>query len=159
MGLPITTYTDTDAIRGAVGVTNNEITDAMLTEQGLSIELTVDLDGWLPTHAAIQAAGEAATPTAAELGQWRYLQLYAQWFCAAHLLNFMQLAVPQMIGDGKAEMRRFQDVDLEALASKAMGAALKYKSSLQSALGETIASVRPTFLSRSVPDYDPVAGV
>jgi len=118
MSEAITAYTTTDAIRGAIGLTDNEVTDAMLVDQNLALELENDLLGWIPTHATLYAAGLDSGASAAEKQQAALLILYSQWFCAAQALTVMTLSIPQAIADGKDEMKRFQAMDLEALMER-----------------------------------------
>jgi hypothetical protein len=157
MAQPITAYTDTDAIRSALGVTDNEVTDAMLVDQRLALELTVDLDGWADGHAAAFAAGSLQGADAAAQLKANYISLYAQWYCAERVITNMKLAIPQMISDGKTEMRRFQMMDMDAVERAASARAAHYKSLLSLALGGTAETVM-SFASRSTPTYDPVTG-
>lgn len=156
--LPLTEYTDTDAVRAVVGVTDNEVPDLMLTQQGLTLSLTLDLGEWLPSHATIYAEGNAQSPTESQLQKWRYLQLYSQFYCATSLVEFMQLAVPQMIGDGKDEMRRFTNFDFDKLLAKFKAAVARYRTRLLEASGTAADTAPPSLLGAAVPDYDPVAG-
>ena len=57
MGEAVTSYTGTDAIRAAIGVSDNDIPDKLLVDQRLDLELTVDLDLWVPTHATLMPPG------------------------------------------------------------------------------------------------------
>lgn len=156
--LPITAYTSTDAVRGAVGLTDNELLDETLVDQKLDTELEVDLQQWVPTHATIFAEGTTGTPTSEQTLKASYLQLYAQWYVASQILSVMALAIPQMISDGQNEMRRFQQADLEALSTTAGVKAAFYKKLLSDATGIAAAS-RPALIVAGVPDYDPVTGV
>lgn len=156
--LPLTQYTDTDAVRAVVGITDNEVSDTMLTQQALDVDLTVDLGEWLPTHATIFAEGQSGTATAAQILKMQYLQMYARFFCALHLLQYMELAIPQMIGDGKAEMRRFADTDFDALRNRYAAALGKAKAALKASVGQSSTATPPSFASAGVPTYDPVEG-
>jgi len=158
MAEPIGPYTTTDAIRGGIGVTDNEITDAMLVDQQLELELEVDLATWLPTHATLYAAGMGQSATDSEKLIAAHITLYAQWYCTSAAIDYMRLALPQMISDGKDELRRFTELDLDAISSKAAGRRDKHRSALEElALSETPTS-SVSVMERAVPDYDPVAG-
>jgi len=157
VGVAITAYTGTDAIRGVIGVTDNEVTDAMLIDQRLDLELTVDLNRWAPTHAAAFATGSASGATADEQLIANYISLYAQYFCVLQVMAFMKLAMPQLIGDGKAEMRRFQMLDLEAIEKTALARVTHYRNLLSEALGDD-ALTPVSYVGSAVPTYDPVAG-
>ena len=157
MSEAITAYTTTDAIRGAIGLTSSEVTDAMLVDQNLALELENDLLGWMPTPAALYAAGLASGATAPEKQQAALLVLYAQWFCAAQAMTLMTLSIPQSIADGKDEMKRFQSMDLGALMDRAVTRRDMYKGQLQNTEGTT-SETSVSIMARGIPDYDPVTG-
>jgi len=157
MSEAITAYTTTDAIRGAIGLTDNEVTDAMLVDQNLALELESDLLGWIPNHAALYAAGLANGATSAEKQQAALLILYSQWFCAAQTVTLMTLGIPQSIADGKDELKRFQALDLDALMARAVSRRDMYKGRLQNTEGTT-SPTEVSIMAISSPDYDPVAG-
>jgi len=157
VGAPITAYTGTDAVRGVIGVTDNEVTDAMLLDQRLDLELTVNLNRWAPTHATVFAAGQASDATTTEQMLADYITLYAQYFCVLQVMAFMKNAIPQLITDGKAEMRRFQMLDLEAIEKTASARVAHYRTLLTEALGSDAATPM-SFIGAAVPTYDPVAG-
>ncbi len=148
----ITEYTNTDAIRAAVGLDDDEIPDEMLVDQGLAIELELDLGEWLSSHATIWAEGVAASPTADQKTAQQHLQMYSMWYCAIRALE-MRLAIPSLFTDGKAEARR-QEIKYEELEEMAKTRAENHKKAL---LGTTTST--PTFMSAAVPDYDPVTNL
>ena len=158
MGEAVTSYTGTDAIRAAIGVSDNDIPDKLLVDQRLDLELTVDLDLWVPTHATLYAAGIATGAAAEDRLKANYISLYAQWFCAAQVASNMKLALPQSISDGKAEMRRFQTLDLAAIEIAAKSRVTYYKNLLSAAEGSTSTATPISFTSISSPVYDPVLG-
>lgn len=150
----ITNYTDTDAIRHAIGVTANEVPDAMLTGMKLEDRLESDLYEWLTSHATDYPTWTAVGASAAHQQNARNLRLYATYFCAAEVVAF-QLAIPSMVGDGKNQLRRFEGVDFEQLAAYLADQAAKYRQLLDEAVNGT-AQLSLTLLGRAVPDYDPV---
>ena len=77
------------------------------------------------------------------------------WWCACRAAK-MVLAIPEKISDGKAEMKRFNDLDLEGIAAEACGMATYYQKQLQEELGETVDSSGHTLFGSASPDYDPV---
>lgn len=150
-------YTTADAVRGALGLTSSELTDSMLFDQQLGAELEVDLYRWIPTHADLHAAGKASGATDVQKIKALYLELYAQWFIAKRALTVMQLAIPQMIGDGKSEMQRFQKFDFDKLSLRVDALVAYYRNLLSTSEGASTAATPPlAVISR--PDYDPVAG-
>ena len=157
--VPLSPYTTAAAVRGCLGVTDNELTDAMLSEQNLGLELEVDLKQWVPTYSTVYTTGMAIGAAEADRLSASYLTLYAQWFIAAQAVNLMVLAIPQMIADGQNDIRRFQQLDLERLQSAASDRARYYKRLLEEAMGTATAAASVSLLSKSVPDYDPVGNV
>lgn len=57
----VTPYTDSDAIRGCLGVTDNELLDEMVIAAQYDLELQLNLGEWLPDHSSIGAAADAAS--------------------------------------------------------------------------------------------------
>lgn len=155
MSKPLTNYTTTDAVRGAIGLTDNEVTDEMLVDQNLSAALLLELGVWLPTHKAIYEAGRINAPTADALTQYNMLRLYSMWWCACRAAK-MVLAIPEKISDGKAEMKRFNTLNLEGIAEEACGMATRYQIQLQEELGETIDTSGYSLMGSATPAYDPV---
>lgn len=153
----LTNYTSTEAVIGAIGITDNEIEPEMLTEQHLDKALLVDLYDWLPSHATVWDAAAASSPSAEAEIQGHLLQLYSTWFCAAYAAK-MWLAMPQRISDGKTDMRRFASLDLEAIAENAAVKAGAYKTKLQKLIDPTHEATTVTPIVIATPKYDPVTG-
>ncbi|GAG51395.1 unnamed protein product, partial [marine sediment metagenome] len=127
-------------------------------DQRLELELEVDLATWLPTHATLFATGTGAAATDAETLVAAHIQLYAQWYCTSASIDHMRLALPQMISDGKSEMRRFSEPDLDQISAAAAGRRDLHRAKLEElALSETPTS-SVSIMERAVPDYDPVVG-
>lgn len=151
-------YTTTEAVRGCLGVDANDVRDAYMLDSQLALELTLDLDAWLSTHATLYSAGTTGTPTAEQVAIANRIKLYAQWFCALEMAN-RPLTVPQITTDGKAQIDRFK-VDLARVAELAAAKVARYKGELQ----ELVDSITPvatysSFVSVAVPGADPVTEV
>lgn len=151
-------YTTTEAVRGCLGVDANDVRDAYMLDSQLALELTLDLNGWLPTHATLYSSGTTGTPTAAQAAIANRIKLYAQWFCALEMAN-RPLTVPQITTDGKAQIDRFK-VDLARVAELAAAKVARYKGELQ----ELVDSITPvatysSFVSVAAPGTDPVTEV
>lgn len=144
-------YTTTDALRAAIGVTDNEVSDEMIVSRIVDIELLSDLDTWLTDHATIKADGESASPTADQTSKWRNLQLYCMYYGAFLLLDTGPLAIPQVISDGKSEVRRKQKMDDQAVRDRCLARSVIYKARL----GEVATSTYTPIVS-ATPAYDPV---
>ena len=158
MSAPITAQVSTDEVRNALGVTDNEMSDSMLTGHGLGTELNVALLTWYPTY---QTAWDACynnpgTPTNDEIILGGLIKLYCQWFCVAKASEIW-LTMPSQIGDGKAIMRRFGSMDLALLRDNARSRAASFKSQINDILDPT-RTKGFTILGKASPDVDPVTG-
>lgn len=148
MATSITNYTDTDKVRAALGVDSADVSDAVLVNMQLALELIVDLDAWAPNHANF-------TATSLSL-----LQLYASAFCAWKALDGRQLLYPFLFKDGKAETRRFT-IDLDNLIASLAKRAADFKTRLAASESLTLANsiTGSTYIMGSAkPDVDPVVG-
>jgi hypothetical protein len=148
-------YTTTEAVRGCLGVDEDDIPDAYMVDSKLDVELSVDLDSWLATHAALYAAGTAISPSTAEAAIAAKISLYAQWFCALEMAN-RPLTVPLITSDGKAQINRFK-VDPAAVAKLAALKVAKYRAELSDAVGTGgTATFAINLLGVAVPSVDPI---
>lgn len=149
-------YTSTEAIRGCLGLDASDLPDAYLVDSKVDLELTLDLDGWLPSHASLYAAGTAGGATAAAKAIADRIKLYAQWFGAYEMAR-RPLAFPQIVTDGKAQFDRFK-VDLERLAALAAEKMAQHKGKLDELVNQAVVSTGlPTSLvSVAVPGSDPI---
>lgn len=154
--IQITDYTTGQKASNAIGITNNEITASMISGQDLDITLLADLNEWLPDHATIWATYQG-TPTAEEELKGMYLQLYSQWFVATRLAE-MWLAMPQRISDGKEDMRRFAELDLEELVAMAKARRDGYRNKLL-LLEDPDSVTTLSLMSSASPSRDPVTNI
>lgn len=151
----ITSYTTTEAVRSCLGIDKSDCPDSYMVDSNLELELLVDLDSWLPTHATIFAEGNAASPTADQKKYRNVLCLYSQWF-GAYQIAIRPLTFPQIITDGKNQINRFPKADLERIAALAASKMAQYKGILDEEVnGNTATSTLPIILVSS-PDTDPV---
>jgi hypothetical protein len=148
-------YTTTEAVRGCLGVDSDDIPDAYMVDSKLNVELTVDLDSWLATHAALYSAGTTGTPSAEAASIAAKISLYAQWFCALEMAN-RPMTLPQNNSDGKAQFTRFK-VDFEKVAALAAAKVAKYRAELAEDTGSGgTATPVINLLSVGVPSVDPI---
>jgi len=150
----VTSYTTTEAIRASLGVDKEDCPDSTILDSRLELELEVDLAGWLPTHATIFAEGTATAATATQQLYKNWLLLYSQWFCAFEMASRF-LLYPQIVTDGKNQINRFANVELDRVKDLAAARMAKYRG----ALDEEVNGAQTTSLAImkvSVPDYDPV---
>jgi len=139
-------WTTTEAVRGALGVTDNEVPDSFLLHQNMHLQLEHDLDSWFPLRGDLDDGDDADIKTL------RGLRLYSMWFCAA-LTADMWLAFPQRISDGKADLRRFTALDFEELSLRAAAKRDAYRNALDPNPPET--NLIP-HVAGAAPSYDPV---
>jgi hypothetical protein len=150
----ITSYTTTEAIRGSLGIDANDCPDNLMIDSNIELELLVDLDGWLSTHATIFSTGNTSGSTAEEKLLKDYVILYSQWFCATEMAARF-LTFPQIVTDGKNQMNRFSKLDLERVKDMAAERMAKYRNLLDELVnGAVIGVFNPVAIS--IPDYDPV---
>lgn len=149
-------YTTTEAVRGCLGIDEDDCPDNFMIESNLSLELTVDLDGWLPTHAALYSAGTTGSPTSAQVGVSNRIKLYAQWFCANEMAN-RPMTVPQITTDGKAQFDRFK-VDLVRLAALTAAKMGKYKAELDELVNNVQKPIGlpSSLVKAAIPSQDPI---
>lgn len=152
-------YTDSDRVRAALGLDDADIADTEITESSLEEELIVDLDSWVPTHAAIIAAADAPAATDSQKALGRLMRLYCQ-FKGAYLLAGQAYRILQKVTDGKNQQARFSNLDWERIAAALNEKAAKYKQLLAAALGDTVNSAVAGYpiMSASQPNFDPITG-
>lgn len=147
-------YTDSDKVRGALGLTVQDVADAQICGANIEARLKEDLDGWLPTHAAIQTAGRASTATDAQKRTWLQLQLYSQFRAASFFTPILATLVAQKIADGQMEMQRFSNAKLQEINDDMRAQADHYQELLAPSLSDDGVGFSP--LGISVPGSDPV---
>lgn len=148
-------YTDSDAIRAAVGITDVEISDAMMQSQMMETQIKTAVYKWLPTHGTIYAAGTAQGATEQEVHLKDLLVMYCMYFGAVRVVE-MIMAMRQKISDGKSQLERF-DIDWLALLELLK----QRRDQAQDALEEILnpSDGGPAYFGLVTPDYDPVTNV
>ena len=146
-------FSDTDAIRAALGVTTKEIPDSLLTGQQLEMQMKADLYSWLPTYQALYDAQDDSGATAEQAYIADLLTLYCMYWGAVRACEMM-LAYRQKVTDGKQAVDRFQ-IDWKLLLETMAKRLADIRAMLEDLLG--IGSDRVVFFAGVKPDYDPVA--
>lgn len=157
-------FTSYEAVRAALGVNIDEISDATLALDLYDLNLQVELDGISVGLTAVYLAAKAnPTPTDAEKKLLRSASLFACYAVARHLAVSMPLFAAKDVSDGKATVGRWTDnayrdvikgIDASYLNYQKL-VSTDYASLIQ---GSSVTSVR-TFMVVSSPSYDPVTGV
>lgn len=150
----VTPYTTTDAIRACLGIDKEDCPEEMIVDSRLELELLVDLDSWLPDHSTIYDTGVSSGAAATDVLHKNWLLLYSQWFGAFEMASRF-LMFPQIVTDGKNQMNRFSNVELDKVKDLAASRMAKYRAALDEAVNGSTTSTL-SVLRVSVPDYDPV---
>ncbi len=149
-------YTTTDHIRAALGVTDREVSDVQITDVNVDLQLSIDLAGVYPDHAALHAAAIGGSPTATQLYLDKVLTLYCQYQAATYLLASLQMLVAHRLSDGDFEMARFEQDSLDSTVQRVSALRDRYRKILTDSSGVTTAGQAFSQLAVSSPGYDPV---
>lgn len=150
-------YTDSDKALAAAGLSSDDLSDAFMVARDFTRLLSVDLYGWLPTHAALYIPVDV--PYVSEAARYRsdLLTLYCTHFCASRVLQAV-LSLMVKESDGQNEYDRFSNLDLKAAADDMLSKAGFYQQALLSELQSTSVAPVVSLFSLSAPSYDPVTG-
>jgi hypothetical protein len=149
-------FTTTEAVRGALGVDANDISDQQMIDAELATELSLDLATWLPSWA--DKLNPGSTPTPEQTILQSAITTYCKWWCAAEYARKV-LAFAQLYSDGKAEQRRFTNFDWETLAATCQAKADYYRNmvaELDPELDPSTSADAYVLMSAAVPTNDPV---
>lgn len=154
--MPYTTpfYTSYDAIRAALGVTSNEITDAQLSDLNIEDLIMIELDQVYADHAVAKTTAESNYATDAEVKLWQKIKLFCQYQGAVFLLPALQTLVAQRVSDSQVTMERFMPEELEKTENKIIGMRDWLRAQLNTDYATSALAVSPVI--SAVPDYDPV---
>lgn len=162
--MEITPYVTTDAIRAALGVTDNEVSDNAIADQMLEDALLADLANLtqVPGFSATDIYNKGTATGASDIDQlaYRLLRLYSLWYCVTHIARNW-LAFPNQISDGQEKMGRALDFEtLTQIVASAESNRLAWRDRL---LNLVIGTSGPTqnaahIISASIPSFDPVLG-
>jgi len=141
-------YTDTDAIRGAIGVDEADIDDAVITGQNMALQMTAELEKFLPNHSSVQFSNLKIPDQ---------LNLWCMWFGAWRLAQ-SPLATPKKLSTGKDEYERF-NIDWEALEKVAYKNVCAMKDLLLETTSTVVAETAAyTVMGAATPCYNPITG-
>ena len=156
----ILTLTNSDAVRAAIGVSDesNELPDYTLTDLRIADLLLLELSEWLPVSivevetAASQSGDETSRAGLAYLA----LKASATYYCASVVLESGELSFVERYEDGQNKFKR-QTTDMQKVLDRVLGRYQYYKQQVLTYL-ESPAEVFSTgwMVGRSAPNYDPV---
>lgn len=150
--------TDTNAVRAALGVIEEEVPDEHFINHDVAGELDIDLTEWLPDGTSLLTyieASESDSPDPEELKVFKLLSFYSKYFCALLVAQASDLLFVEQVSDGQNETRRSRRSSYDSLLAKLEGSADKYKKMVLEELGAATTAAA-TLFSRATPAYDPV---
>ena len=153
MTAPVTSYTTTDSVRGCLGITDNEMSDSMLSDMGLGIAVISELEEWLPDHSTNWTAFSAASPSTTETAIGRSIRLYCSWTGAMFAIK-SYLAIPHEVSDGKSSMARFAAETPKHMEKTAAQMSNKYRLKILDLLDTPVSSA--SVMGKASPSYDPI---
>lgn len=165
MATPIL-YTTVEAIRSCVGLDSADLPDELITSQTLKTQFTVDLDSWYPGDYISDWSSADYDPTdesdpeieatSAATRRGHLLSLYSMWFGAYRAIETL-LSIPQANSDGKNDIKRFANIDLERLLDRVRANMQAQKQTiLEEQSTSTTSLLAPVTSTSSI--YDPVTG-
>lgn len=123
-------YTDTDAVRAALGVNEREVSDSQIVNLQVADHISLELVEVYPTHETLKAAIDANSATVEEKLTFKRLRLYCQYEAAVMMLPSLQMWAFQRVSDGDAEAHRFLPEDIDKTVERITGMRDKYKAQL-----------------------------
>ena len=135
-------YTDTDAIRGVIGLEEADIPDAIITSRNLDIEMSMALDTLYPLHAS---AFDEPTEN--------LLKIWSQYYGAYQMVTIGLLAIMQAGSANQDDMKRF-DIDWKALADRIKEKIVDIEKELDPTIDTSV-----TMIAIASPAFDPITGV
>ena len=147
--------TDTNEVRGVIGVDDKELTDPDICGAKPEDDLKSALLGWVPTYETLMSEGLATSPTAAQTLKYLKLKLYSKYFVSALIVSSGINSLLQKKSDGANEGARFTNLSLRDFQTELENKAKAYKAELLLLIDSSTAATHSHFGIAS-PNYDPV---
>ena len=149
-------YTDSDKVRGALGVTAREISDEQIENLSVADQIEFALSAAYPAHEALKdkISNDSASPTEKTL--WKAILLFCQYSGAVSMTPQLQMLTAQKITDGDAEMQRFMKDNLEDTIARITVERNKWLSIVTAAVPGAVAAGAIVHFGTVQPGYDPV---
>lgn len=156
-------FTSYEAVRAALGVSVDEISDVTLALDLYDFNLQVELDSINTTLSSVYLAAKVnPTPTDQEKRLVRSTSLFATYCVAKHLTTSLPLFSPKDISDSKASFARYTSDPYKEVIAGVLSLYQKFieqvKADFASLNQTTVTSTRRTFMLVSSPSSDPVTG-
>lgn len=159
-------YTSFHEVRAALGVSDEELSDATLSLPMYEVSLLAEMREISATFRSQYATAHLKVPADRSEEETWFIQtarLFSTYSVARHLLSTLPLFSPKEISDGKAHQTRYSTDPYKATISAVKEQYERYRtvalaafSSLQQVSNP--ARVAPVFLAISSPNSDPVTG-
>jgi hypothetical protein len=154
-------YTTFEDVRAALGVSDNELEDTVLTLKLYEDHLMSDLDDIsVNLRSTFVSFSNDPAPTDAMSRLLQYARLFATYSVAKALTNTLPLFAPRAIEDGKARFQRFESPYKDTIKSVEREYE-RWRNRLLAAftaLGETDTRTARSYMTVVSPIYDPVTG-
>jgi len=155
--MALSSYVAYSSVRAALGVSDEELPDSVLSESIYEDNLLLELDEVGATAASDLLSFIASTPTgAAELKYLRTGRLFATYAVANQLLSSLPLFSPKEITDGKASVVRYADGPYKKTIEEVRARYEKYAALIGEAYSDLIAGPTPV---TTVPTFLVLAGM
>lgn len=164
----ITDYTTYDEVKSTLGLSIDELPDAILELELYANSLETELDavtltnnapgpGPLKARFLVIKAISAVTRTEAQQSLYNYTRLFATYAVAFEVATSLSMRAPKSVSDSKVTLTRFAPENTWRDVIKDIKAKLKGIKARIEALG-TESTGLGTYIKAVVPAYDPVTG-
>ena len=154
--IPLLGVTNSDAVRTALGVSDEELNDEYIESSEVAIELQEDLADWCSLSISDLIDNfESSTPDADKLRQLRLISLYAKYFCAYTIAQAADLLFVERQGDGQNDSQRSRRTSYNDLLNRLSASMNKYRDMVNASAGDPVSSPASVF-SGVIPGFDPV---
>lgn len=139
-------YTTSDAIRAAIGIDEDDLSDAIVAGQFLDLLMMEGLQDVMPDYETQADASDTVL---------NRLKLWCTYFGALSLVSDAQLGIPMKIQANTDAMQRFQ-IDFEKLKENLAAKVAWVEAKLNPDFSNAVS--RPQLIGAAAPDYDPIVG-
>ena len=141
-------YSNSDAIRSAIGIDEDDVSDEMLSKAFLEDQMLDRLEKVLANHADIAFSSESIE---------RKLRLWCQFFGGLQIIELGLLSIASKMQANTDQMSRF-NIDWEAMKASLNGKLTQLELDLK-ATQKTLLPISVNIFGKASPGYDPVTGV
>lgn len=147
-----------DMIRAVAGLSKADASDEVLSNLPIELELSLDLEEWLPEYSAILSDTWVETEVGLRDTLVRRIIVYTTYMGAAILCQAAPGLMLKKLSDGVNIGERFSSVDPSKMSDRMLAKATVQKLAIQTAMSTTAEESQPSLFSVVSPSYDPVVG-